>query len=29
MKSFLNVEELCDLKQALREAAEIKADRFK
>ena len=29
MKSFLNVEDMGDLKQALREAAEIKADRFK
>jgi N-succinyl-L-ornithine transcarbamylase len=29
MKSFLNVEDLGDLKQALREATEIKADRFK
>ena len=29
MKSFLNVQDLGDLKQALQEAAEIKADRFK
>ncbi|MBO7120219.1 MAG: acetylornithine carbamoyltransferase [Bacteroidaceae bacterium] len=29
MRSFLNVEDLGDLKQALGEAAEIKADRFK
>ena len=29
MKSFLNVEDLGDLKQALKEAAEIKANRFK
>lgn len=29
MKSFLNVEDLGDLKEALREAFEIKADRFK
>ncbi|MBP5375480.1 MAG: acetylornithine carbamoyltransferase [Bacteroidaceae bacterium] len=29
MKSFLNVEDLGDLKEALREAAEIKADRYK
>ncbi len=29
MKSFLNVEDLGNLKEALREAAEIKADRFK
>ena len=29
MKSFLNVEDLGDLKQALREAAEIKVNRFK
>ncbi len=29
MRSFLNVEDLGDLKEALREAAEIKADRYK
>ena len=29
MKSFLNVQDLGDLKQALQEAAEIKADRYK
>ena len=29
MRSFLNVEDLGDLKEALREAAEIKANRFK
>ena len=29
MKSFLNVQDLGDLKEALREAAEIKADRYK
>ncbi|MBQ8454806.1 MAG: acetylornithine carbamoyltransferase [Bacteroidaceae bacterium] len=29
MRSFLNVQDLGDLKEALREAAEIKADRFK
>lgn len=29
MKSFINVEDIGDLKQALAEAAEIKADRFK
>ena len=29
MKSFLNVHDLGDLKEALREAAEIKADRYK
>ena len=29
MKSFLNVEDLGNLKEALREAAEIKADRYK
>ena len=29
MKSFLNVEDLGDLKEALREAAEIKANRYK
>ena len=29
MKSFLNVEDLGDLKEALREAAEIKADRYR
>ena len=29
MKSFLNVQDLCDLKQALAEAQEIKKDRYK